>query len=193
MRANAAIVRNRNYLAEIAATDAAIGVLLEALRERGELERALVVVAGDHGEDLGQHGEPTHSAFVYDSTVRVPLLIRHPDGWGAGRRSPAIVSVTDVFPTIAEALALDPALAPEDLDGMSLFRREPPADGVVTRPERGDRSDRGRVLVTMWGVVQKIAGGTHAKPREPLRATRADSLEVLNRPLQVRRPSRHVS
>jgi arylsulfatase A-like enzyme len=42
------------------------------------LDRTLVVVIADHGESLGEHGEPTHGLFVYDATLRVPLLLRLP-------------------------------------------------------------------------------------------------------------------
>jgi tetratricopeptide (TPR) repeat protein len=82
-----------------------------------------VVVAGDHGEALGEHGEPTHGTFCYESTLRVPLLIRHPDQHRRGESSGGAVSVADVAPTLIEALALGSCYG---LDGVSLHRHELP-------------------------------------------------------------------
>ena len=72
------------YVGEIAFADAQIGRLLDHLRERGLLEQTLVLVAGDHGESLGEHGEEKHGIFVYDNVLRVPLIIRVPDALKAG-------------------------------------------------------------------------------------------------------------
>ncbi len=116
------------YLGEVAAVDRAIGSLLERFRAAGALDQTLVVVVGDHGEALGDHGELTHGAFCYDSTLRVPFLLRYPDGWRAGETSTAVVSVADVAPTVAEALGLAPL---SDVDGTSLWRRsDDPSRGV---------------------------------------------------------------
>lgn len=112
------------YLADVAAADDAVAMLWQALEELGRLESTAVIVVGDHGEGLGQHGEDTHGHMVFDSTLRVPFLVRYPGDERAGEHSAAIVSVADVHPTISEALGL--ALAP-DLDGVSLWRRAPPA------------------------------------------------------------------
>ena len=111
------------YLGEVAFMDRAVGDLMRALESDGDPGETFVVVVGDHGEDLGQHGESSHGALCYDSTIRVPLILRYPDGYRAGERSAEPVSVVDVFPTVAEALGLDPA---EDVDGLSLYRREVP-------------------------------------------------------------------
>jgi len=94
------------YDAEIAYVDHELGRLLEGIAQRRPGERLLVVVTADHGESLGEHGEPTHSIFVYEATQRVPLLVVLPDGRDAGRRVAAPVSVTDIAPTILEVLGL---------------------------------------------------------------------------------------
>lgn len=111
------------YLGEVAAMDAELGRLLDALRAEGALDETLVVVVGDHGEARGEHGEATHSALCFDATLRVPLLVRDPDGRGAGTACAAPASVADVAPTLLEGLGLD---VPAGLDGVSLYRREPP-------------------------------------------------------------------
>jgi arylsulfatase A-like enzyme/lipoprotein NlpI len=117
------------YDGEIAYADEQAGRVLEWLRERGELDRTLVVVAGDHGESLGEHGEAMHGVFVYDSTMRVPLLIRHPPGLGQGVRVTPLVRLVDVLPTVLELLGVPrPEVA---LHGDTLL---PLIDGRRTRP-----------------------------------------------------------
>ncbi len=107
------------YHGEVAGMDAQIGRFLDALRSRGLLEATTVIAVGDHGEAFGEHGEETHGAYCYDSTLRVPLLVRHPDGRRAGERSSETVSVADVFPTLAEAMGLATG---SEHDGRSLWR-----------------------------------------------------------------------
>ncbi len=106
------------YLGEVAAMDHALGRLLDELARSGELDRTWIVVVGDHGEALGQHGELTHSLTCYEPTLRVPLLVRAPDGRRAGERSKAVVSVVDVFPTLIAALDLGSS---GDVDGVDLM------------------------------------------------------------------------
>lgn len=120
-------VGGRAYLAEVAAMDAAIGRLLAAMREDGSLDRSTVLVIGDHGEDFQLHGEPTHSVTCYDTTLRVPFLIRRPGAAGAGQRIRAPVSVADAAPTIASALGLAPGVG---LDGIDLLAAPPDRRGV---------------------------------------------------------------
>jgi choline-sulfatase len=107
------------YRREVAFMDAAVGNLLDGLRAEGLLDQSLLVVAGDHGESLGEHGEPTHGAFCYEGALRVPLLVRLPGGRRGGERSPALASVVDVFPTLAGALDLGRCAG---LDGRDLLR-----------------------------------------------------------------------
>ncbi len=105
------------YDAEVATADEALGSVLEELRSTGALERTLVVVAGDHGESLGEHGEPTHGLFLYDTTVRVPLLFRYPAGLPAGRVVSGQTRLIDVMPTVLDLWGID---APAGIHGTSL-------------------------------------------------------------------------
>jgi len=113
------------YLGEVAACDLALGRLFAALAERGLDDSTLVIVVGDHGEAFGEHGEVSHGPYVWDSTLRVPLLVRRPGGAGGGERVQELASVADVFPTALAALGLEPG---DDLDGLDLLsdaRAEP--------------------------------------------------------------------
>lgn len=115
------------YLAEIAATDAAFGTLIDTLRSSGRLATTTVLVVGDHGEGLGEHGEDAHAWCVYDSTMRVPFLLRRHDGERGNERDSLAVTVADVAPTLLDALAL---LQLEGVDGTSLWNAVPGERGV---------------------------------------------------------------
>jgi arylsulfatase A-like enzyme len=88
------------YRDEIAAVDSATGTLLSVWDARPG--PSVVVVTSDHGEAFGEHGEWSHSLFLYDTTLHVPLLIRGP-GFEAGKRIGVSVSLTDIAATLAEA------------------------------------------------------------------------------------------
>jgi arylsulfatase A-like enzyme/Flp pilus assembly protein TadD len=105
------------YLGEIAYTDKVVGRLTEWLSAQGLLRRTIVVVVGDHGESLGDHGEASHAYFVYGSTTHVPLIVRTP--WALTGRSPAQVSTVDILPTVLDLVGLAPQ---EGIDGHSLAR-----------------------------------------------------------------------
>lgn len=104
------------YAGEIAYADASLGATLTDLERAGLLSHTLVVVASDHGESLGEHGERTHGLFAYDATLRVPLII-----WAPGSISPAVVHsqarLVDIMPTILDLVGVS---RPATLDGRSL-------------------------------------------------------------------------
>jgi arylsulfatase A-like enzyme len=79
------------YRGEILYVDSLLGKLLDFLEARGLSDSTVVVVTADHGESLGEHGEDTHGFFLYQSTLRVPLLVRAPvfPAGGASRMSRA--------------------------------------------------------------------------------------------------------
>lgn len=116
----------------VAAVDRQLGRLLDLVGEQ-----AVVVLVGDHGESFGAHGEPTHGAFVYDTTLRVPLVVRFPGAAGGGTKSNAPVSVTDVAPTILAAMGLAPIAA---LDGMDLAQPLAPERPIYFESYQGFRS-----------------------------------------------------
>jgi arylsulfatase A-like enzyme len=107
----------RPYDAEIAFMDAQVGRIFDFLRKGNLLDRTIIVVIADHGEGLGEHEEPTHGIFVYDSVIRVPFIVHAPF---AGLRARLVDDVTrsvDVMPTLLDLLD---AAAPDSIDGRSL-------------------------------------------------------------------------
>ena len=101
------------YDGEIAAVDRLAGRLVQAVAPE-----TIVVVAADHGEALGDHGEDTHGVFLYDATLHVPLVVRLPDRRGAGARITSRVRLADVAPTLLEAAGV---LVPPAMQGESLL------------------------------------------------------------------------
>lgn len=104
------------YSAEVAYIDDQIGRLLTFLKENQWLTRTLIIFTADHGESLGEHGELTHSFFIYNSTIWVPLIISGPD-IKPGRVT-EFVSHVDLFPTVCDLLRIK---KPAWLEGSSLL------------------------------------------------------------------------
>lgn len=102
---------NGGYAGEITFVDAALGKLLKKI----PTENTIIVVAGDHGESLGEHGELTHRIFVYDSTIRVPLWMRGPNI--PAQTIDRQVRLIDLLPTVLKYLKLP---LPTNLDGSVL-------------------------------------------------------------------------
>jgi len=96
------------YVGEIAYADEQVGRLLGEVDRLGLAGRTLVILTGDHGEGLGQHGEQTHGTFLYDATLAVPLIVRCPGRIPAGRRVAAQVRLVDIAPTVLAFLELPP-------------------------------------------------------------------------------------
>ena len=107
------------YNAAVAAADAAVGKLIAALRTAKLYDDGLIMIASDHGQSLGAHGEETHGVFLYDETVHVPLLLKFPQNQNAGKRVTARARLVDVAPTILEIAGVP---IPSQMQGQSLLR-----------------------------------------------------------------------
>jgi arylsulfatase A-like enzyme/thioredoxin-like negative regulator of GroEL len=105
------------YDGEIAYTDAALGTFLTYLKQNKLYENALIIVVGDHGEGLGEHGEETHGVFLYDSTTHIPLIMKLPKNQNAGAVIEQQVRTTDILPTVLEILGFQTSAG---IDGQSL-------------------------------------------------------------------------
>lgn len=114
------------YDGEVAYVDETVGRLLAFLRDQGLADGTMVVLTGDHGESLGEHGELTHGFLAYNTTLWVPLVIHVPGKKPS--RVDQVVSHVDVFPTICDALSLG---RPGGLEGRSLV---PAMDGRKLPP-----------------------------------------------------------
>lgn len=110
--------RGRKYDGEIAYVDHVIGRLLELLKEKGLLDRTLIVVAGDHGEALGEKKEIDHGLFLYDGTLKVPLIVRLGKDLPAGIVVPSRVRLIDIMPTVLDILGMP---VPPGVRGISLL------------------------------------------------------------------------
>jgi arylsulfatase A-like enzyme/Flp pilus assembly protein TadD len=94
------------YDGEVAYADAQLGRLIEWLDRTGLREKTLVVVTSDHGEGLGDHGEDEHMMLVYDSTLRVPLILSRPGSLAAGTRVAGQFRSVDLLPTVLDLLGV---------------------------------------------------------------------------------------
>ena len=104
------------YSGEVAYVDSELGKFFDYLEKSNLAENTLIVLTGDHGEALGEHGELTHGYFAYNSTLWVPLIIAGP---GIEQtRVDEYVSHTDIFPTLCDVLGIE---KPSFLQGISLL------------------------------------------------------------------------
>lgn len=106
------------YDGEIAYADSALGRWIATLKKTAAYGNAIVVVVGDHGEGLGDHGEETHGLFLYDSTLHVPMIVKLPSGANRGAVVDEPVRTTDILPTV---LSLTNIPLPPELSGESVL------------------------------------------------------------------------
>jgi arylsulfatase A-like enzyme/Flp pilus assembly protein TadD len=104
------------YEGEVAYVDLTLGKLFDYLEEAGLVNSTVIILTGDHGESLGQHGEETHGFFAYNSSIWIPLIISLPET--APGRVDDYVSHIDIFPTVCDALGIK---KPSALQGSSLL------------------------------------------------------------------------
>jgi arylsulfatase A-like enzyme len=167
------------YDDEIATADREAGRLIASLG--ADLNSTLVVAASDHGEAFGEHGETGHSLFVYDTTLRVALLIRGP-GVPAARIVPDPVGLVDVAPTVLRLLGLPCGAPPQPcgsfVDGIDLRLA---LDGKALPPRRLYAESFAPLLDFGWSPLRSLRDGRWkaiAAPRPELFDVEADAGEV---------------
>ncbi len=138
---------DRPYDGEIAYAGAQVGRLLARIDAKGLADSTIVVVAGDHGEGLGDHGESTHGMLAYDSTLRVPLIVRAPSLAPATVAVP--VSLADVAVSVLQ-LSGAPAVLP---DASTRTLRDPDPRGEVY-------AETTYPAVAGWHPLHVLAGAT---------------------------------
>ena len=120
------------YSGEVAYVDEQLGILFDYLRKRGWLDTTMIVFTADHGEALGEKGEPTHSYFAYNNTIHVPLFLVVPGG--RARTVDVNTAHIDIFPTVCAWLGLP---VPRHIQGRSLaplLRGEKAPPEMAARP-----------------------------------------------------------
>jgi arylsulfatase len=114
-------------------TDWVLGGFLENLRAGGVLEKAVVIITADHGEEFGEHGSLGHLTHIYEEVIHVPLMIRFPGGQWGGMRVRELVATRDLHATIADVMGVPVAkrfkgaqsfLSLVDPDGRAPYTRE---------------------------------------------------------------------
>ena len=117
------------YAGEIAYMDKSIGTFFDKLKSLGLYDDTVIVVFGDHGEMLGEHGETEHSFYVYESAVKVPMIIK-PAGNVNPVRVKEQVGLIDIAPTVYSILGIKPRDVFHGEDISRFF------DGVTVRQEK---------------------------------------------------------
>jgi arylsulfatase A-like enzyme/Tfp pilus assembly protein PilF len=104
------------YAAEVSYADHCIGQVIDKLKSLGIYDSTLIIIAGDHGEAIGEHSEQSHSYFIYDEVVKVPLIFK-PPGKRQGRKIDDLVGLVDIAPTVCSLLGIDslPQVQGQDL------------------------------------------------------------------------------
>jgi choline-sulfatase len=120
-------IQQPTYDDEIAYVDEQIGELIEGLKNRGMWVNTLTAVTSDHGEGLGEHGEETHGIFLYDSTLRVPLILAGPGIYSGNSDQDFLLGLTDLFPTLLGHLGLSGS---ESIEGLDFLDSEPTRDSL---------------------------------------------------------------
>ena len=167
------------YEADIAAADRVVGAFIASLKSLGVYDRAIVIVLSDHGEGLGDHGEPEHGIFVYREAIHVPLLLKLPGGVRGTETVEEPVGLIDVFPTIAALTGVEePALAGRSLLGPRDASRRIYAESFYPRIHLG------------WSELRSLVGAQYQfieAPRPELFDIVRDAAEKTNLVSEERR------
>jgi arylsulfatase A-like enzyme len=144
-----------DYYSLISHTDAQIGRVIQKLKDMDEYENTIIVLAGDNGLAVGQHGL-MGKQNLYEHSIRVPLVFRGP-GIPQNVRSDSLCYLLDIFPTLCDCLDLED---PDSVDGTSLLpsMREP---GRPVRPSHyyGYRACQRAVRNTRYKLIEYVADG----------------------------------
>ena len=153
---------NRAYLSDVLAADEALGELLAPISSAALAPCTLLVVTGDHGQGLGQHGWLGHEISLYEEQLRVPLLFHWPGHVLPGRRIDVPVGLEDVAPTIV-ALAGLPSLTDTHGGSLQPLLRSgvaPPRGPLFARrrhyeqPMLGHRGHQNAIRTTAWKYIR---------------------------------------
>ncbi len=136
------------YLNCIRDCDRQLGIVLDGLRQSGQLDKTIIVFTSDHGEFLGAHGLRGKGSSIYREASEVPLLIVHPDGPKA-RSTQALFSAADLVPTLLGLAGLDTRSYLAQLPRMAGFD----LSGLAARPGSATARDEAGVLAYWTGLT----------------------------------------
>jgi arylsulfatase len=167
------------YDAEVAYLDFEIGRLFNHLGHQGLLEDTVVVLFGDHGENMTEHDSWFDHAGLYDSVVHVPLII-----WGPGRvpvvQSPAMVALVDVLPTLLEVLGLPEAGTVNGRSLLPLMRGDTSAHrDAIMLSEATWQASRG-VRTQQWKFIKYLQTTIYGRDGVELYDLATDPAEQTN-------------
>ncbi|MCK6482169.1 MAG: sulfatase-like hydrolase/transferase [Planctomycetes bacterium] len=171
------------YDADVRTADAETGALLRWLRERGVGGDALVAVASDHGEALGEHGHVGHRLSIHEEVLRVPLAVRWPGRFDGGRRCGAMVSLMDLYPLLLEAAGAGvPAgngadarvLSEEEVEGRVLLAEHGPNHAFLQAVKGMFPSLRDEAFEPVRWMFQAARRRGEGGERKLLRISRSD-------------------
>jgi arylsulfatase A-like enzyme len=106
------------YDGEIRFTDEHVGQVLRKIDSLGLRDKTLVILVGDHGDEFFEHHNKGHHRTLYDEVLRVPLIVRLPDGSHAGTVVDDLTSLVDLLPTMLDVTKVD---GPDGMEGVSLL------------------------------------------------------------------------
>jgi len=139
--------------------DENVGVLLSALAPHGRLEKTVVIITSDHGEEFGEHGGTSHGHTLYAELLHIPMVVVAPGLVPAATRCDALVGLLDIMPT---ALDLAGAAVPKYLPGRSLVgvaRGEEPAARVMVGEALVTQRDARSIEADGWKLIWDRARG----------------------------------
>ncbi|MEQ8768859.1 MAG: sulfatase [Planctomycetota bacterium] len=202
------------YDAEVLWADALLGDVIDSLKERGVWDDTLFIVLSDHGEELGEHAGWQHDQSTYEELVRVPLIVKLPNGLRGGTRISAPTTTIDVMPTVLDFTGLDPeeAVSGRSLETWLLGLEDPSEDVRVTSvrlnrkkyyaPNKALRGDENIVVrqgrfkgilnsevdtFELYDLEADPGEQTDLSPREPERTAKLRSFAKAWRALAVQR------
>jgi arylsulfatase A-like enzyme/thioredoxin-like negative regulator of GroEL len=168
----------RLYDGDISYADAQFKRLFDHLRASGVLDDTVVVVTADHAESLGEHDEETHGLFLYDSTLKVPMIVRYPSRIAAGTKFDGLLSGVDLAPTLLELMGLPalPAAQGESRAARLLGGSGPEREVIYAESMFGARTYGWTPLYALRSSEEKYISG----PVPELYNLRRDPFETIN-------------